>query len=360
MAAVNTISRDLGLRSSNLVVLDALLSCLPLKDPKTKQEMLITPLTLLTVYASNDTLCFRAKGLTDRQLRRHFDRLEEMGLIRRRDSANGKRFPVQRQGKVIGAFGIDLSPLLERSSEFLRLAAVKRQEAEELRGLKSQINRARVECMSAPLNEEDLGFVEMTRNLMRRMSTTLVQARALLADLMTLLNRARGQSPAEGTAAPCPTPARPDEVDTAALAPYPSEDIANIEADDEIDTGDQTENTPATDGKNVRHKEPKDSYTKKINPISFNDLWACLPNVSSFYPSVPRSMTDLRRIAYEFGMMLRIDQATLARAIQTLGWSEAMEQIDTIASKAHVINHPDAYLKGILKSGRLHNSTQEA
>ena len=104
MAAVNTTSRALGLRPSSVVVLDALLSCLPCNDPKTGNDSPITPLTLLTVFACNDTLCFRAKGITDRQLRRHLEKLEAANLIQRRDSSNGKRFPIMRNGKVIGAF----------------------------------------------------------------------------------------------------------------------------------------------------------------------------------------------------------------------------------------------------------------
>ena len=102
MSAVNTCARDLGLRQGAVVVLDALLSCLPCQGADGR-EMPVNPATLLTVYASNETLCFRAKGLTDRQLRRHLDTLETAGLIRRRDSANGKRFPVMQHGKPIGA-----------------------------------------------------------------------------------------------------------------------------------------------------------------------------------------------------------------------------------------------------------------
>ena len=74
MSAVNTCARDLGIRQGAVVVLDALLSCLPCQG-QDGRETPVTPTTLLTVYASNETLCVRAKGLTDRQLRRHIDTL---------------------------------------------------------------------------------------------------------------------------------------------------------------------------------------------------------------------------------------------------------------------------------------------
>jgi len=72
MAAVNATAKDLGIGPTSVVVLDALLSCLPCNDPKTGTDAWISPQTLLTVFACNDTLCFRAKGITDRQLRAIF------------------------------------------------------------------------------------------------------------------------------------------------------------------------------------------------------------------------------------------------------------------------------------------------
>lgn len=203
MTAVNTVSKDLGLRAASVVVVDALLSCLPCKDTKTGVDTPITPMTLLTVFAANDTLCFRAKGITDRQLRRHLERLESVGLIQRRDSANGKRFPIHRGGKVVGAFGIDLSPLLARSEEFLTLAEKRRQEADELRGLKSYIYKLRSECVLLCLDDEVSAFVEGTRNIMRRAGTTLTQARAIVAKLTDIL-----MGTAKENDTPCPLPTR--------------------------------------------------------------------------------------------------------------------------------------------------------
>ncbi|MFN7222950.1 MAG: helix-turn-helix domain-containing protein [Paracoccaceae bacterium] len=190
MAAVNTTGRALGLRPSSVVVLDALLSCLPCNDPKTGNDSPITPLTLLTVFACNDTLCFRAKGITDRQLRRHLEKLEAANLIQRRDSANGKRFPIMRNGKVIGAFGLDLSPLLARSGEILALSQKHRQDAEELRGMKAYIQKLRAECLSLSLQGEALNFVDAARNSMRRAGVTVLQASSVISRLKCILQSA--------------------------------------------------------------------------------------------------------------------------------------------------------------------------
>ncbi|GLC62756.1 hypothetical protein PLESTB_001935600 [Pleodorina starrii] len=211
MAAVNTCSRDLGLRQGAVVVLDALLSCLPCQGADGR-EAPVAPSTLLTVYASNETLCFRAKGLTDRQLRRHLETLENAGLLRRRDSANGKRFPVMQHGKPVGAFGLDLSPLFARAGDLLALALRRREEAEELRGIRAQILRLRAACADLHLDDAQAAFVDCLRNLVRRASLTLVEARAALAQLTAVLSRDTALPVPETVARAASTTATPTEM----------------------------------------------------------------------------------------------------------------------------------------------------
>lgn len=333
MAAVNTASRELGLRSASVVVLDALLSCLPCNDAKTGKDGPITPLTLLTVFASNDTLCFRAKGITDRQLRRHLERLEEVNLIQRRDSANGKRFPIFRKGKVIGAFGIDLSPLLASSGEILALAQKHREDADELRGMKSLIQKLRIECLSHDLEAEAQSFVEATRNVVRRAGTTLLQALAIINKLKCILS-GRGEL----------TNTPHSKVLAAVHLPETNE------TDDE-ERASRPIKKSGTDGQNVRHKETQKSYTKKTFPRSIAPLWELLTAIPAFYPDVPRSEHALLQLLFEFGKMLRIEQGLLARAVSTLGLSETVLVADQIADKADQVKCPNAYLSRIIVSG---------
>ena len=270
MAAVNTCSRDLGLRQGAVVVLDALLSCLPCQGADGR-EAPVAPSTLLTVYASNETLCFRAKGLTDRQLRRHLETLENAGLLRRRDSANGKRFPVMQHGKPIGAFGLDLSPLFTRADELLALALRRREEAEELRGIRAQILRLRAACANLRLDDAHAAFVDGLRNLVRRTTLTLVEARAALAQLTAVLSRDTGRPVPETVASAAPTPTTPTEVEIPEAEPdaEPVEERAVERAFAAIAVCNapalqplETDKTPASDGQNVRHIE-QDSDTKK-------------------------------------------------------------------------------------------------
>lgn len=319
MTAVNTVAKDLGLRSTAVMVLDALLSCLPCPRNKSGQDAPITPLTLLTVYAANDTLCFRAKNITDRQLRRHLERLEEIGLIKRRDSANGKRFPIKRGGKVIGAFGIDLSPLFAQSEKIRELADKKRQETEELRGLKSCIQSICAQCLNHTHDSKTLEFIEGTKKVIRRVTTTLLEARALLKKLRSILEDAL----------------------QAAVSHQHTDDLSQHESASKDDT------TPATDGQNVRHIDTPKSETKKRNR-SPNHCWADLDVITSFYPTEPTTPHRILQIIYEFGKGIYLDDRTIALAIQRLGlWSTLCAQ-NEIAKKIEQIGNPAGYLRTLI------------
>jgi replication initiation protein RepC len=334
MTAVNTASRVLGLRSSSVVVLDALLSCLPCKDPKTGSDTPITPLTLLTVFACNDTLCFRAKGITDRQLRRHLEKLEAASLIQRRDSANGKRFPIMRKGKVIGAFGIDLSPLLTRSAEILALSQKQREEAEELRGMKACIQKLRVQCLSLSLQGDVLKFVETARNYIRRIGVTVLQATSIISKLTDIL-QAKDSRTVTTTS------------DELAVANHQQQEQAHGQTDLPF-----TNKMTASDGQNDRHKETPKSYTNKTIPNCISEIWTSLATIPAFYPDQPKSEHDLLQLLFEFGRMLRIDSVILGRAVSILGITTTIQVTDQIASKVDQVKCPDSYLTKILTNRR--------
>lgn len=351
MAAVNTCARDLGIRQGAVVVLDALLSCLPCQGADGR-EAPVSPATLLTVYASNETLCFRAKGLTDRQLRRHLETLEHAGLIQRRDSANGKRFPVMQHGKPIGAFGLDLSPLFAQANELLALALRRREEADELRGLRAQILRLRATCAELHLSDAVAAFVHGLRNLIRRTSLTLTEARAALAQLTAVLSHAEPHTaPAFETAANAsrlPAPVALDEESACNGRTNPSALAAN-QLEFDTDSIAKTGQTPASDGRYVRHTE-QESDTKKRNARTCElPDWSHLTEVSAFYPE-PESSQQASLIAFEFGKMLRISQDILASAAQRFGLWELLKLEDRMARQAGSILNPDAYLRSVLRA----------
>lgn len=354
MAAVNTCSRDLGIRQGAVVVLDALLSCLPCQGVDGR-ETPVSPTTLLTVYASNETLCFRAKGLTDRQLRRHLETLEAAGLIRRRDSANGKRFPVMQHGKPIGAFGLDLSPLFAQSDRLLALALRRREEADELRGLRAQILRLRAACAELQLSDTVATFIDGLRNLVRRTSLTLIEARAALSQLTAVLSSHAAIQVAAVCEAEQVKQSMPTKTEAAhtASCPEPATDEAVPEAFQSLTTETcdiaQTNQKPASDGRNVRHIEQESDTKKRKREVDDLPTWAALTEVSAFYEE-PTNAQETTRIAFEFGKMLRISQDILASAASKLGLWELLRLENRMAKQIGTILNPDAYVRSVLRA----------
>ena len=358
MAAVNTCSRDLGIRQGAVVVLDALLSCLPCQSVDGR-ETPVSPTTLLTVYASNETLCFRAKGLTDRQLRRHLETLEAAGLIRRRDSANGKRFPVMQHGKPIGAFGLDLSPLFAQSDELLALALRRREEADELRGLRAQILRLRAACAELHLSDAITTFIDGLRNLVRRTSLTLIEARAALSQLTAVLS----SHSAPQTAVHCEIEKVERPLHTHAETAHTTSCTKTTMdcAPDKEATGTfqaltaapceiaPTNQMPGSDGRNVRHIEQESDTKKRKKEAEDLPAWSALTEVSAFYQE-PTSSQEATRIAFEFGKMLRISQDILASAASRLGLWELLRLENRMAKQIGTILNPDAYVRSVLRA----------
>lgn len=353
MAALSMTGRELGLRPATLMVLDTLMSFLPCKDAAGK-EMPVTPLHLLTIYASNETISFRARGLTDRQLRRHFELLERKGLIIRRDSANGKRFPVHQNGKVMGAYGIDISPLFMRSAALVARAAALRDEQQELRGLKAQIMqlRASVIARALPLLPLQHLFLESLRNLTRRVGLTLLEARDLLSRLCALL-------PSNGDKATAiPDTIRVDE------EAHPGQEIS-LDIKQTPDFAQETaqlqevlpKETSASAGQNVRHIKPKNTYTKKSNqslekPPQFEDdatIWKKLTGISDFFPEPPKNLHALKIILNTLASMLRMENGLIEQAFARLKPMHLAVVLNRILRDPLSIENPNAYLNKVLQ-----------
>jgi replication initiation protein RepC len=100
-------------------------------------------------------------GVTQvKTLNRH---LVELGLVTMKDSPNGKRYGRRdRQGKVIEAYGFDLSPLFTRMAEFTAVAAHGRELRERMRHLRRRATIARNGLLQILETAAELGFADAT------------------------------------------------------------------------------------------------------------------------------------------------------------------------------------------------------
>lgn len=137
----------------------------------------------LLVWPSN-ALLEKRTGIAERSIRFALSRLLDLGLIRAKDSANGKRF-AQRSthGQIIRAFGFDLSPLIERESEFdAELNKINIRTA-EISAMFDQITIYRrtanetLQQISIEFPEQDIG--DFLKNMMELMRNTPRRGRSL-------------------------------------------------------------------------------------------------------------------------------------------------------------------------------------
>jgi replication initiation protein RepC len=89
--------------------------------------------------------------------------LVELGLLTMKDSPNGKRYGKRdRQGRLVEAYGFDLSPLFARMAEFHAIAEQGRALRERMRLLRRRITIARNGLLQILETAAELGFADAT------------------------------------------------------------------------------------------------------------------------------------------------------------------------------------------------------
>ncbi|WP_209599728.1 plasmid replication protein RepC [Ruegeria sp. HKCCSA071] len=186
--AVKRVGAHIGLKAGDVLLLDTLGAFTQSQDWEEGQRPI--------VWASNAYL-MEQTGFSLSALKRHARRLAEIGVISFKDSPNGKRWGRRdADGRIIEAYGFDLSPLSARVEEFEQLQAELQAERELCQRLKRQITvarrmiRARIEAaFSSTLRgpwEHFLGlFEDLLDRLPRRnaASETLERLLAWFKDL---------------------------------------------------------------------------------------------------------------------------------------------------------------------------------
>ncbi len=133
--AVKRVGAHIGLKAGDMLLLDTLGAFTQAQDWEEGQRPI--------VWASNSFL-MEQTGFSLSALKRHARRLAEIGVIAFKDSPNGKRWGHRdADGRILEAYGFDLSPLSARAEEFEHLHAELQAERELCQRLKRQITVAR-------------------------------------------------------------------------------------------------------------------------------------------------------------------------------------------------------------------------
>jgi replication initiation protein RepC len=347
LGPVRILRKDLGLTTNDLAVLTALISYLPRQRHDTTRR---NDIELTVVFPSNASLSQRANGIDERTLRRSLGRLAAAKLIERKNSANGKRFPLRYEGVIRDAFGIDLKPLLQ-SYDTLAARASKLTEAHErLRSLKSEALALRASLLQdMRLNEAQLSNLAVIKNLLRRASLTADAVLRIISSLREL--GADGQA------------SHGERLGSAKCL-----DNTREEAFDEPQHEHFNRTMPARNGQNDRHiesieKEFKDipalttpttasktTSTPSTNKDPATMAWEDFTHVASFFPEAPQTGEALTRVLFDLGRMLRIRQEKLVRCLQSAGAGRLLLIFDYLLRRADAIRQPEAYLETILRA----------
>lgn len=389
--ALRYLRKDLGHSRSDHDVLAALLSFLPCALSDRGQERPITPEMLLTIYASNNTICDRAGGISDRTLRRAITRLEERGWIARRASSNGKRFPQRSGGQPVAAFGIDITPLLVRSQDLIDHAQHKAEIEEEKRGLLSEAKALRSACVNLLDGYTLPTWINDLANIFRR-TLSIADIRNIIEGLKTTLSDLAnpGQPPisdiahgqfsksadgnvttddhheATGALNPLPYSAqaqRPDLHESTQNANHAPEmptsnerrvnrgQLGKPHTEPSAHTKHQTAKMSATDGQNVRHTETQKTDLKNRQPnpkTGLSKIWETCSEIQAFYPEPLRSSHHGRQIAFEVSKMLRISERLIETVITESGLPHCLSMLNELVAKISTVDHPEAYFRSMI------------
>ena len=133
--AMKRVGAHIGLKAGDMLLIDTLGAFTQAQDWEEGQRPI--------VWASNAYLMAQT-GFSLSALKRHARRLADIGVISFKDSPNGKRWGHRDpDGRIIEAYGFDLSPLSARVEEFEKLQAELQAERELCQRLKRQITVAR-------------------------------------------------------------------------------------------------------------------------------------------------------------------------------------------------------------------------
>ena len=133
--ALKRVGAHIGLKAGDMMLLDTLGAFTQAQDWEEGQRPI--------VWASNAYL-MEQTGFSLSALKRHARRLAEIGVISFQDSPNGKRWGRRdAEGRIVEAYGFDLSPLSARVEEFEGLHTELQAERELCQRLKRQITVAR-------------------------------------------------------------------------------------------------------------------------------------------------------------------------------------------------------------------------
>lgn len=335
---VRDCARELGLNDRDLTVLQAHLSVLPAGP--------ISPGQILMSYMQVAAICERANGMDERTFRRGETRLAAAGLITRKLSPNGRRFPIRdpRSGDIVAAYGIDLTPLFDRLDDLSSLAEEVRIRAQEIANRKTAL-RERLARLDTFASSDLCETPDCIRDRVALCRTVLRRARLGHEDMDRIegqLNELEAHHALTAVDDAMPPPA----VD---WTPRPAPDQPALDM-----SGD--------DGQTVRHiesqkKEIKEDHNQgpSTSEQSFKNIgtsWKMLKGLQRYFDAPPCNEGSGLRLLHCISSDIRFMPEMIAECLSVLGWEKTLLLANHLVIKGSLIRNLYCYVASILERAR--------
>lgn len=376
--AVKRVGTYIGLKAGDMMLIDTLGAFTKAQDWEEGQRPI--------VWASNAYLMGQT-GFSLSALKRHARRLAEIGVISFQDSPNGKRWGHRdAEGRIVEAYGFDLSPLAARVEEFEELYVELQAEREICQRLKRQITvarrmiRARIEAavssaLRGPWTQFTGFYQELIGQLPRRH-----EASEQLARLLTWFKELQERVEAAYLKATKVVQVGKDTTDTANEADRtqgtnPREFISDPhilvtkQLDPVIRNSSENEEVAAM-VPNAQHEEQVDrvleewvaKVRKKRAALDLPTVMQACPEFASWARNLGGFMKDwgdLHRVAGQLRPMIGVSEHAWHVAQDRLGKQIASAALALVFEKHYAgeVASPGGYLRGMVEkagAGELH------
>jgi len=293
--------------------------------------------------------------------------LYEAGIFVLRDSPTGKRYGRRDpDGRIIEAYGFDLSPLAFRYEEFIHLAAEARAERERMRALKKRATCARRAIAQIGETLAGLGPLPQEWPQLAAETANLVFAirRAGSSDDLALivkgLESRKAQAEAWGKAASetmNPSPVGPEnEPHTIStnLASYPSDTVL---ASEESSRGEERPQSPPAGHEAIRETEENPSFKsfERVESIKPAELVQLAPRLADHVAAEFPGWADVVNAAGD-GLRheLGVSQALWGEACLAVGRQIAAVALAVVSTKpnSHFTRGAGGYFAAMIKRAK--------
>jgi replication initiation protein RepC len=325
-----------------------------------------------------------ALGLSGTQVKAINRQLIEAGLITMKDSPNGKRYGQRdRQGRIVEAYGFDLSPIAARYAEFLRLTEEARAERAEMGRLRRRATIARNGIIQILETATEYGFegeewtrlacdtwdlakalrgVERPEEMALRVQSLERRQRAARERLENLL----AAVPSTVSEAVDSDPKRPESRPhyySYKLSPNPKQDtvIAPEERNPANGTRVPTPEMPVqpAGSPGQRAKRPERGDTGTVMRLSTDELMHLAPRLRPYLRSSAPTWGEVVDAADWLRHDLGVSKSLWGEACLAMGREEAAIALAIVSAKPveHFRTTPGGYFHGMVtkaKTGDLH------